>query len=357
MIIRVGVISYCISDTHRAASIDIAEFRCTAPSITDRRQFAMRICSVETCPVQNHGDTITCFTCHLQSHIKCYDITKTSTKSIGGACNIQFVCDTCVASYKPIGSQVSSIMEGVDRKVTAVFNSVAKMSKSIDASIKQQADFVHSQQQTLKEENLKIATEITQQQLAQSQTNELLNGIHTTLKENALTAATKDVSLGDEIRNVLVEMKTSLGTMATAKRTRRNTTNSAGSPSPSPNANVLINGRVYNRTVGEINDLTITQTSPTDLDSKPIVVSNLHPSISSDHLVQYVKRKLGPSAEQCTIPARALIPKNKSVVDLNVPSLLYQAIMDPGIWPQGAAVRDFEHRPRKQRPSGVFLSM
>lgn len=55
--------------------------------------------------------------------------------------------------------------------------------------------------------------------------------------------------------------------------------------------------------------------------SKAIVVSQLHPSTSSDNVVLYMATKLGLDAGH-NITARALIPKGKTTSDLNFVSVL-----------------------------------
>lgn len=275
-------------------------------------------------------------------------------------------------------------MENVDKKVTAIFNSVSKAAKThsefqqkyqqqhnevLDKIVAQsnQQQLTHTQTneflngiQDKLEAQLK---QFDQQQLVQTQTNELLNDIHTTLKENAASAKSIDDSLGNEIKGVLGELKSSL---ARTQQTR----NKQSAPNSSPVVNRINNNR-GNSNATVITEIVNGRQQPTLLvstqlnpDSKQIVVSNLYPSITSDQLVQYVKTKLDTSAEQANITARALVPKNKSVNDLNfvsiylaVPATLYQAIMNPGMWPKGASVRDFEDRPSKKRQSGVFLSL
>lgn len=40
--------------------------------------------------------------CRLEFHQKCYGLKHEDLQNVGGDCNFQFVCDSCIALYKPI---------------------------------------------------------------------------------------------------------------------------------------------------------------------------------------------------------------------------------------------------------------
>lgn len=323
----------------------------------------IRVCSFDSCPTANHSDKVTCFTCKLESHVKCYELQKPSLKAVGGACNLQFICDTCLANYKPIGAQVSTMMESMSKKVTGMYNALAVMQPSLKALHQQHTEFeqrhqLELQRHTDQQQELqqKFILELQQQQHA---TNNLLEGIRTVLTENAAASLANEVSFKDDMKGFFAEIKSLMKT----------------APPIETNATPMSSGHRKVRNVQEKNTASRvpphtpisdvhTATTHQNTESKAVVVSQLHPSITSDQLVQFVTKKLSLKSEHNNIIARALIPKGKTTADLNfvsillkVPETIYESIISPTLWPQGAIVRDFEDRPRKPRPSGVFLEM
>lgn len=180
-----------------------------------------RVCSFENCPTANHGETATCFTCNLESHLKCYNISKASMQAIGGACNIQFICDTCVANYKPIGAQVSTMMENMSKQVKTMYSAMAGFQTTLKSSMtqnQQQQDECQKQHQDHQAQCLQHWQQQQEQHQAyqkrqqhkQNEMNALLNGIHETLKVNAASSLVSDASFTKEFKDILTEVKASM---------------------------------------------------------------------------------------------------------------------------------------------------
>lgn len=333
----------------------------------------LRVCSFETCPSAHHADIVTCFTCKLDSHVKCYGIAKASLKPVGGACNIQFICDTCLANYKPIGSQVSSMMESMNKKIGAMYNAMAGIQsgfKSSQSQLQQHQEQLSLQRNEIERQQQAVQTQLEQQQKQHQQTNDLLKDIHSRLKENAAATLVSDTAFKNEIKGILVDMKALVTTKPsnTTADTPKNTGRRNKKQAPAAQAATFVNNNIN---VGD-KDVIVSPARSNQLEyrgeqlngTKSVVVTRLHPSISNSQIVQFIVAKLGLSTEHHNITARALIPKGKSAADLNfvsmllvVPVELYAATISPTLWPQGALVRDFEDRPRSSKPSGVFLDL
>lgn len=332
-----------------------------------------RVCSHESCPPANLGETAICFTCKLESHLKCYGLKKSEMKSVGGDCNLHFICDTCVSSYRPIGAQVATIVESVEKKVTQMhngFNQLYNTSKSSNKQLAEQQKLISDQQNLLQQHHDNIKELIQQQQTQltqffdqggenQRQANELLSGIHATLKENADASVASYTAFTQEI----VNMKASINASSSIGNLLSPQVMSRRSGLRTPAASIA-----QQTPATELNGLQFVEVNRSrkekPIGEKQIVVSQLHPSVSADQLIQYVVAKLSLCAERNGISARALIPKGTNAADLNfvsimltAPENLYGAIMDQSLWPQGARVRDFEIRPRTSRQSGVFLQL
>lgn len=154
---------------------------------------------------------------------------------------------------------------------------------------------------------------------------------------------------------------------ANAHRTKQNTissnVSSAAGQTNKPVTEILQNAA---NTPSQSNTIIIDDDNnnlTSDVITKSIVVSQLHPSITSNQVIQYMVKRLGLIGEH-NITTRALIPKGKSPLELNFVSMLldipigiYNSIKSTTLWPEGVSMRDFENRPRKPRPSGIFLQL
>lgn len=92
--------------------IDIAKYiYCSTNTLQRQRQFLiitkphtddLRSCSFDKCPPSSLHDRVTCFVCKLELHLECYGLKQEDLQNVGGDCNFQFVCESCIALYKPI---------------------------------------------------------------------------------------------------------------------------------------------------------------------------------------------------------------------------------------------------------------
>lgn len=96
-----------------------------------------------------------------------------------------------------------------------------------------------------------------------------------------------------------------------------------------------------------------------------ILVTQLHPTTTADSIINYVNKKLNLVAGSSVIRGNILLPKNRTIEELDfigcklsVPQSMYPALMSAAIWPKGVTVRDFVFFPRKTpRTLGHFLPL
>lgn len=310
----------------------------------------VRTCSYDTCPSTNLKDTVSCFVCKLIFHTKCYGLSASSLKGVGGDCNLQFVCDSCVADFKPV----------CPTHITNIHAEISSIKTMLLAIRK----------------NLPVASTETS---AVPDTATLLANIHDMIKEKNVTPLQTDETFKSELKSMLTDIRTAIPSqlepIASAATPQVSQNGQNGQPKrndrrrAAPNVDHL-NRRNSERNVGAaLSPASSThnqhnqRSRPTSqLITKSVVVSHLHPSTTEAQLISYATTKLGLTDDVPGLVAKALIPRNRSPNQLNfvsikvdLPARLYDRFTAAAIWPEKVTVHDFENRPSKSPATGAFL--
>lgn len=123
--------------------------------------------------------------------------------------------------------------------------------------------------------------------------------------------------------------------------TERSIPNTAASPRVPPRRNLCVGS-------------TVCDSLKSVEQRKSIVATMFHPSTQSTELAKFIAGKLNLDADSPTIRCSLLLPKDKTVADLNwvsfrvsVPESSFEALQDAALWPKGVMVREFVYRPRR----------
>lgn len=339
----------------------------------------LRICSMDKCPPSHLHDKVTCFVCKLLFHAKCYGLKPDELQAVGGDCNFQFVCDSCIALYKPI---YPTFIDEAKREIASFKTMILAIRKAVATP----------QPAPVNEDTTKMLSSI-HEMVANDATSSLLSDLITEVKTvvtDILNTVKKPPPVVDtvsnaEIKSLLLDIQTAVKTKpkqqqhqpqaASSSGVNNNVRDNSNSNSnyrrndgmPQANSNRPPNANApkppVTRDVIPTSNVSIPQlTASIAPTRKTIVVSRLHPSTTEARIVDYIKSKLGLTVGTSNLVAKALIPRGRLPEQLNfisvkidVPFDLYPRLMAGEIWPEGVMVRDFEIRPGKSSVSGVFL--
>lgn len=271
-----------------------------------------------------------------------------SLQDVGGDCNLQFVCDTCVADYKPI----------CPLHINNIHTEIASM-KTMLLTIR------------------KLLAEPPTASPVVSETSAMLTNIHDIVKIKSAPSPPADDTFKAEMKSLLIDIKSAVTSRQQPISSPRNIADRRGGnrQQPTGSTSAINNNHPPKLNAPPINTTTpiierpkskpnsVHLRLPNSHNGKTVVISHLHPSTTESHIIEYAKSKLGLPADDQSLMAKALIPKGRSPLQLNfvsikmdVPAELYSRISSPELWPDGVSVREFELRPGKSSSTGVFLA-
>lgn len=292
---------------------------------------------------------------------------------------MQFVCDSCIALYKPI---YPTFIDEAKNEIASFKTMLLAIRKAVTTPAS--APVNENMTKMLSSIHEMVAKDATTALLSDliSEVKAVVTDILNTVKTPAPPA---DTVFNSEIKSLLLDIQTAVKTKPKQQQQQQQAASSSGvndnvrnnsnstrrrnNGQPVVNSNPPINGNAPKTPI--IRDVTprtnvwtpksvaLASNAP---NIKTIVVSRLHPSTTEARIVHYVNSKLGLTDGTSNMVAKALIPRGRAPEQLNfisikidVPSELYTSLMAMEIWPDGVSVRDFEIRPRKSSTSGVFL--
>lgn len=287
-----------------------------------------------------------CFLCHNSYHSKCYNISKNDMKSIGGACNIQFVCDSCLTSFN--SSTLTITNPQID--VMSVVSSVS----SLPAAFSELTTLMRDIQQSLARPPSQPDPTATLEEM-----KGLLHDVTAAMKNKPQPVPTQPTA-ALQAANFSPNFSPSTTPNHQLHRKRR----------ISPNALIVGHKKIRAREHTNAEAMSVdgdldqrasnsnTSNNTAANDTKTIVVSKLHPSTDANKLLSYVHSKT--NIDISVFKTSAMIPKGKTSADLSfitfklvTPSMFYDLLKSESVWPSGVIIRDFVPKPRES--SGVFL--
>lgn len=256
-------------------------------------------------------------------------------QSVGGDCNLQFVCDSCINDFGriPVSSSTITAIQADIKSMKTQLADVSKAQKQIEAKPQTES--------TANDDAFKL------------EVKSMLVDIKSALpsKMNPHPNSRSGVQ-GDGIHEII---------------TRRNQRVNNSRNQLTSNAQQLHTPVIASTSNSSVTTpLSAIRQAPTHASisttHKPVVISNLHPSTTEPQIIRYVKDKLALSDDQ-QLFAKALIPKNRPQHELNfisikvdLPIAIYDKMLATKIWPEHVTVKKFVNRLRKPPVTGVFLS-
>lgn len=247
------------------------------------------------CPNANMSDMVSCFTCKQRSHLKCYGLSKSSAKGVGGTNCIQFICDSCMVKYSNQPLAISASDE-------------SPIGKAIIG--------------TMNEMKLLLS--------------EMKGLVVTTPKATTIADMTA-------VRGLPAPSAILMG---------RSSSNRPSGPAmeatPIPAKTVV--GTLTSNGLTAIESrktIVASHLSPTTTDDE--LQSFLKDCLGDDDFAPLKVTKMLPKD-------RRLEDLNFISFRISAPERLYSKLMSPDFWPIGVTIRDYAYRPKTQRQPATFLA-
>lgn len=365
----------------------------------------LRYCAFDVCPTTHTQERIYCFGCKKTFHARCYDLTFSEMTKVGGAYNLQFICDECLTQpgAQPIANSTghdSSINNALAEKIEAKMNALSeslldvKLTVASSSTANSIGHVATSSEVVLLLQEIRVS--INKTATTATLNEKALSEVRDAVLANALSTSANETAI-NEIRD-LMKRNTKTPTYASTLINKRPIVNQLppSRTQPVTVASTSSNGtpvalptRPHPITVGPTTPNSAPNTALSSTlspqaqsgrkrknDSEPhsnvkklkqndttectVVVTNVHPSITSKELLEYIQSKIEPMDES-SISAHAMVPKDKSLDELSfvsfkvtLPALHYDIVMDRGFWKGRIYAREYIDKPRKDR-SGGFL--
>lgn len=262
-------------------------------------------------------DSITCDgPCQRIFHLKCANVSRALSKQILDSTNLHYFCDACKCfSFRGISSHLTDLKASI----TKLYDAMTMHSMKTD-------------------EFTTTAAKLSDAVAANTATTDKL-----------ASTATPSIRSWPENRE-------NAGVVPLKKRPpMTDSTPSSSRSSAYSKANTVVIGTCdSNEDLGSVKAV-----EP----RRMVVISQLHPSTTSDSIITFVNKKLNLNPETNTIRATMLVKKDRDVSQmdfvsckLNITQEMYSSVMNASIWPTGVTIRDFVNFSRKpERTIGHFL--
>lgn len=262
-----------------------------------------RMCSNE-CIIEN--DTkIQCFSCCLYYHLACYKIDPSHVNSIGGALNIQFVCDKCMIKANSDKTAKHPTLSSTFSELLIVKQTVNEILSSVKAT-----------------------------------ENVVVKGAPTSAQSNSLQSPI-------------------------ANRRPTNQFGNTSFPVFRPKPKIPVNFGTCVDNVSELGrpvERKSTQSSHLKVPkfSKHIFVTNLDPHLTTEKVLDYIKGR-GVDTSESTMDCIKLVKRGQSLDELTFCSFKistndeqFQMLMNASFWPSSVGYREFDTTLSNKRPAATL---